>query len=274
MKKILQLGVVLTSLFITACATNTPLNLMGLHPSFEAEEKLQFSQAKALIITTSQATLGEDGDETGVFGSEMTAPYYQFQDSGMQVDIASIKGGEVPVDPISFSWYIISEADQRYLEDKDFQNKVNNSLKIDDVDISQYDIIFIAGGWGAAYDLGYSEVLGEKMTQAYAENKAIGAVCHGPLGLLKAKRPDGSLLVKGLKMTAVTDRQISQLFVTETPQHPETEMRKAGALYESDWSVIDMFSNHVVTDGRIVTGQNQNAGDEVAYKLMQMVETK
>lgn len=272
MKIVARFSLLLMVGLLSACATNTPLNLMGLHPTFEPEQKLHFEQSKALVITTSHATLGEGGDATGVFASEMTGPYYQFSDSGMQVDVASIKGGQIPVDPVSFSWYIIAESDQRYLEDETFQAKVNNSIKIDDVDISQYDIVYIAGGWGGAYDLGYSEALGEKMSQAYAQNKAIGAVCHGPLGLLKARKPDGSLLVKDTQLTAVSDRQIAQLFVTETPQHPENELRKAGAAYESDWSLIDIFSNHTVTDGRIVTGQNQNAGEEVAYKLMQLAK--
>lgn len=273
-KTVLQSLTIASAALLSACATNTPLNWMGLHPEFETDQPLQFDQERALVITTSHGTLGEGGDKTGVFASEMTGPYYQFLDSGMKVDVASIKGGQIPVDPISFSWYIIAESDQRYLEDQAFQHKVANSIKIDDVDISQYDIVYIAGGWGGAYDLGYSEALGSKMSQAYAENKAIGAVCHGPLGLLKARRPDGSLLVKGTQLTAVSDRQISQLFVTETPQHPENELRKAGALYESDWTLIDMFSNHMVVDGRIVTGQNQNAGEEVAYKLMQLAKEK
>lgn len=272
MKILARFGLLLAAGLLSACATKTPLNLMGYHPHYEPEKPLAFEQGKALVITTSQATLGEDGDETGVFASEMTGPYYMFQDSGLQVDVASIKGGAIPVDPVSFSWYVIAKSDQRYQDDKDFQRKVENSIKIDDVNISDYDIVYIAGGWGAAYDLGYSDVLADKVSQAYAQNKAIGAVCHGPLGLLKARKPDGSLLVEGTRLTAVSDRQIAQLFVTKTPQHPENELRKAGALYEADWSLFDILSNHVVTDGRIVTGQNQNAGEEVAYKLMELAK--
>ncbi|WP_420588513.1 type 1 glutamine amidotransferase domain-containing protein [Bacterioplanoides sp.] len=271
MKILARFGLLFAAGLLSACATNTPLNLMGYHPHYEPEQQLSFTKGRALVITTSQATLGEDGDATGVFASEMTGPYYVFQDSGLQVDVASIKGGAIPVDPVSFSWYVIAESDQRYQQDDAFQAKVENSIKIDDVDISDYDIVYIAGGWGAAYDLGYSDVLADKMSQAYAQNKAIGAVCHGPLGLLKAHKPDGSLLVEGTRLTAVSDRQIAQLFVTETPQHPENELRKAGALYEADWSLLDILSNHVVVDGRIVTGQNQNAGEEVAYKLLQLV---
>jgi putative intracellular protease/amidase len=247
--------------------------MMGYHPHFEGEN-IDLRGAKALIITTSQETLGEGGKKTGVFGSEMTAPYYRFSENGMDVDIASIEGGEVPIDPKSFKWYAISKDDQRYLKDKEFQNKTKNSLKVADVDFSQYDIVFLAGGWGAAYDLGYSEILGEKISGAHAEQKPIGAVCHGPLGLLKAVKKDGSPLVKGLHVTAVTDKQVKELGITQTPQHPETELRKAGALFESRKAFRDILANHVVADGMIVTGQNQNAGSEVAYKLMLLLKEK
>jgi putative intracellular protease/amidase len=79
----------------------------------------------------------------------MTAPYYRFTEHGLSVDIASIDGGEVPIDPISFKWYIISEDDQRYLHDAEFQQKAKHSIAIADVNISDYDIVFLAGGWGA-----------------------------------------------------------------------------------------------------------------------------
>ena len=96
----------------------------------------------------------------------------------MTVDLASIKGGEIPIDPQSFLFIIKSEADDRYLKDDEFQEKVKHSLKIDDVDFTQYDVVWLAGGWGAAYDLGQSEILGKKVSEAYyAEEPIIGSVC-------------------------------------------------------------------------------------------------
>ena len=97
----------------------------------------------------------------------MTAPYYEFIAGGMNVDLASIKGGPIPIDPMSFKWFIKSDYDDRFLKDPDFQQKTQ-SLKIDDIDFTKYDIIYLAGGWGAAYDLGISEVLGRKISEAYA----------------------------------------------------------------------------------------------------------
>jgi hypothetical protein len=71
-------------------------------------------------------------------------------------------------------------------------------------------------------------------------------------------------------MTGVSDKQIKELKIEITPQHPETELRKAGALYESQTAFRDMFATHVVVDNeqRFVTGQNQNSGLETAHQMM------
>jgi putative intracellular protease/amidase len=188
----------------------------------------------------------------------------------MSVDVASIKGGEIPIDPMSFKWFIKSEYDERFLSDSAFQSKVKNSLLIDDIDLTPYDIIYLAGGWGAAYDLGYSTVLGRKISEAYAVDKVIGGVCHGLLGLLLARDENGQPLVRGRRITAVTDKQVEELGISITPQHPERELRAAGASFESATAFRDMFANHVVVDGRIVSGQNQNAGAEVANMMMKV----
>jgi putative intracellular protease/amidase len=243
------------------------LRALGLHAPYTGPT-YALPGKKALIITTSHATLGDSGKATGVFASEMTAPYYEFLDAGMQVDVASIQGGAIPIEPISFRWFLEAESDKRFQKDPQFQARVASSMKIDDVDISQYDIVFLAGGWGAAYDLGTSAVLGQKVTQAWSAGKVIGGICHGPLGLLLATDTNGEPLVKGKRMTAVTDRQIEQLGITFTPQHPERDLRAAGALFESSTAFKDFFATHTTVDGKLVTGQNQNAGYETAQKML------
>ena len=243
----------------------------GVHPDYSGK-LYNMPNKKALIVTTSVDTLGTGGAKTGVFASEMTAPYYEFLGAGMDVDVASIKGGKIPVDPLSFLAQIVSKYDQRYQRDKVLLAKTTSSKKIDDLDFTKYDVVFLAGGWGAAYDLGTSEVLGKKISEAFKAGVLLGAVCHGSLGFLKAKDASGDPLVKGRRITGVTDKQVKELGITKTPQHPETELKKAGAIFESVTSAQDFFANYVVTDGTIVTGQNQNAGAEVAHRLMELIK--
>lgn len=243
------------------------LTAFGLHPAYRGPS-YTLRGGRALVVTTSHATLGDGGKATGVFGSEMTAPYYEFMDAGMSVDVASIRGGQIPIEPDSFRWFLAAPSDKRYLQDPVFQAKVKNSLRIEALDFTQYDIIFLAGGWGAAYDLGTSAVLGEQITHAWAADRVVGGVCHGPLGLLLARDAAGQPLVKGKHLTAVTNRQVKQLGITITPQHPERELRAAGALFESASRTLEPFANLTVVDGRLVTGQNQNAGVETAQMML------
>jgi putative intracellular protease/amidase len=279
MKK-LTIGIisVLVLVGIFVLALPTILHKAGMHPEYHGP-KVTLLAKRALVITTSHnvlATLGEtEGPATGVVASEMTHPYYVFLDGGMDVDVASINGGQIPVAPDSLSRISATPETKRFLEDSIFQAKVEKSIKIDDVDFSDYDIIFLAGGWGAAYDLGYSPVLAEKITEAYyaARTPVIGGVCHGVLGLINAKDRDGNLLIAGRRMTGVSDKQIKELNIEITPQHPETELRKAGTLYESQTAFRDMFATHVVVDNekRFVTGQNQNSSTETAHTMMQVI---
>ena len=276
MKKILTAIAVLIALVgVFLISLPTILHTAGMHPEYNGPTTT-LPGKRALIITTSHSVLaapGEtEGPATGVMASELTHPYYTFLDGGMEVDVASIKGGEIPIDPQTLQFMIISPEDERYLNDPIAQAKVENSIPITEVDIDQYDIVFISGGWGAAYDLAQSPVLAEKVTESYYGDKAaiIGGVCHGVLGLVNAKDREGNLLIAGRRMTGVSDKQVKELGIEITPMHPESELRKAGAIYESQTAFRDMFATHVVVDNeqRFVTGQNQNSGLETSHRMM------
>ena len=246
------------------------LRAMGLHHHFVAPKR-NLKGRRALIIATSHDTLGDTGKKTGVFASEMTAPYYAFLDAGMEVDVVSIKGGAIPVEPMSVKWPVKSDHDDRFLKDKDLRQKVGAAKSVGQVDGAQYDAVFLAGGWGAAFDFEQSPELGQLLLQAEDASAVIGGVCHGPLGLLAARRGNGQPLVNGRSLTAVTDKQVKELGITHTPRHPERDLRAAGARFESSTRFRDIFASHVTVDGRLVTGQNQNDGAETADRMMQVI---
>lgn len=249
------------------------LNKIGLHPHFKGEAYNLLGK-KVLMVTTSHDTLGDTGKKIGVYASEMTVPYYRFLEADMTVDLASIKGGRIPIESLSLKYPLATPEDSRFLHDETFLEKVEHSLLIDDIDFTTYDIVFMPGGWGAAFDLGTSEILGEKLTEANSHGVLIGSVCHGALGFVNAKDANGEPLVKGRQITAVTNKQIRELKISSTPMHPETEMRQLGADFKNKTAFKDMFANLVVVDGNIVTGQNQNAGAETAFKLMELLQKK
>lgn len=250
------------------------LRTVGLHPDDARRAPRHVADARALVVASSHGVL-DIGVATGVFASELTVPYYAFLDAGLAVDVASIEGGIVPIDPLSMKEAIRSADDDRMLADPRLRAQLMDALPIAKLDFAAYDIVFLAGGWGAAFDFGQSDVLARRMSEAFAAGRILGGICHGPLGLLRARRPDGELVVSGRRLTAVTDRQIAQLGVALTPLHPESALRAAGAAFESATHPLrDFFANHVVADGDLITGQNQNAGPMVARLMLERLLEK
>lgn len=270
--------IIISFVIVIALALPSILNLAGLHPKFDGET-FNLQGKKALIIATNHGVLNKpgeiDGKSTGLFLSELSIPYYDFKKANIKVDIASIKGGKIPLEPVPF--FIETTEDKKFKKDQETMNLLQNSIPIKDIDFTEYDIIFISGGWGAAYDLGFSELLGEKISDAYYSSQAIiGGVCHGVLGFINAKNEDGGPLIAGRKMTGVTDKQLKELGIFFTPQHPEEELKKAGVIFQSETAFRDVFATLTVVDDekRFVTGQNQNSGHETAYRIMEILNSQ
>ena len=270
--------IIISFVIVIALALPSILNLAGLHPKFDGET-FNLQGKKALIIATNHGVLNKpgeiDGKSTGLFLSELSIPYYDFKKANIKVDIASIKGGKIPLEPVPF--FIETTEDKKFKKDQETMNLLQNSIPIKDIDFTEYDIIFISGGWGAAYDLGFSELLGEKISDAYYSSQAIiGGVCHGVLGFINAKNQDGGPLIAGRKMTGVTDKQLKELGIFFTPQHPEEELKKAGVIFQSETAFRDVFATLTVVDDekRFVTGQNQNSGHETAYRIMEILNSQ
>jgi putative intracellular protease/amidase len=245
----------------------------GMHPEDPEPESFDQAGRRARVVATNHGTL-DVGKPTGVFASELTVPYYAFVDAGLEVDVASPLGGVIPVDPLSLKPVVRTPADDRFLADDALRAKVTDSLPIGEVDVESYDVLYLAGGWGAAFDFGFSESLASAVTRANAAGLIIGGICHGPLGLRNAVGEDGRPLVEGRRITAVTDTQVQQLGIDSTPHHPETELRAKGAIFESESGFRDVLANHWVVDGNLVTGQNQNAGPMVAREMLRLVSER
>jgi putative intracellular protease/amidase len=163
------------------------------------------------------------------------------------------------------------------LKDDVFQAKVKNSIPLTDVDFKDYDVVFFAGGWGAAYDMAQSEILAEKVSEAYYNSNVLfGSVCHGALAFTEAKDTTGNYLIKGRKMTGVTQDQLDALGIEFTPKHPENELKKAGANFKANHKRVDFFATLTVMDEekRFITGQNQNSGHETSQLILQVLSER
>lgn len=210
------LGLVMGLCLLVYSALPAVFQGLGLHGEVAAPSPYNIQGRKALIITTSQNQLKPTDQATGVWASELTTPYYLFQDAGLKVELASIQGGKIPLEPGSADWPLASVYDQRMNRDPHLRQQLQHAMPLAEINVSDYDLIFIAGGWGAAYDLGQSQLLGQKVSEAFAQKKIQGSVCHGPLGWLKAHKPNGEPLLKGTRVTGVSNRQLEELGISFT----------------------------------------------------------
>mmetsp|Transcript_74048 Transcript_74048/g.228870 ORF Transcript_74048/g.228870 Transcript_74048/m.228870 type:complete len:315 (-) Transcript_74048:43-987(-) len=211
---------------------------------------------KALIVSTSCKKM--DDHETGAWSEEICGPYYVFKDAGYEVSVCSIAGGDVPIDQGSLSDQFKTESDKKMIEEGCKPLKGTPALK--DVDVTAYGIVLFAGGHGTCVDFPTEEV-GTVLAKAFDAGKVVGTVCHGAMALVKAKAADGEALVKGKKVSCFTDKEEEQVGLTKkVPFLLEAKMKELGAIVEA----ADAWSDKVVQDGKLVTGQNPQSSVSVA----------
>ena len=222
---------------------------------------------KILIVVTSHGQLGETGKPTGFFYEELATPYWAFVDAGLTVDIASIRGGKAPYDPRSLAEEGKRPASvQRFLDDPVALGKINDTLAVDKLTADAYDAVFLPGGHGVMWDFPNSDALGRLVGKAFDDGKLIGAVCHGPAGLLGARRGDGAPLIAGRRVNGFTNAEEEAVQLTEVvPFLLETRLREQGGRYECG----DKFTPFAVRDGNLVTGQNPMSSEKVATAMIE-----
>lgn len=227
-------------------------------------------KGQILAVATLHDQLGDSGQKTGLWISELAEPYYVFREAGYDVTIASPKGGPIPIDAASLEGDFYTAEAKRFLEADDAAKlQLEHSVKLDDVtEPEAYDAIFLPGGHGPVFDLAKSEKLGELLTKAYAAGKVVCAVCHGPAGLVTAKDGDKPL-VAGKKVTGFSNSEERAVGKDKyVPFLLEDKLKELGGKYEAagDWQP------HVVQDGRLITGQNPSSSKAMGEAVVAALE--
>lgn len=225
---------------------------------------------KVAVIATSHADLGTTGKKTGAWFEEVAASYYVFKDKGYDVVLASIQGGDYPIDAGSLQGDFVTEDCQRALKDADFDKEKKASVPVGDLKADELDGIFMAGGHGCCWDFvnESAKPLVNLVETMWTQGKPVGAVCHGVLGLFDAKDAEGNPLVKGKKVTGFSNTEEAAVGLTEVvPFLVESKYKDLGAVYEKggDWSAT------AVADGKLVTGQNPGSTRVTAEKMVEIM---
>lgn len=224
---------------------------------------------RALFILTSHDRLGDSDTPTGFYWEELATPYWALSDAGWTVELASIKGGEPPADPASAKGDALNDDVRRFMADEPAMNKLRNTEAVDRVEVSGCDIVFLPGGHGTMWDLPDSRPLGDLLAQAWDKGAVIGAVCHGPAGLLSARLASGDPLVKGRRVAGFTNAEEDAVGLTGTvPFLLADQLRAQGAQHQTgpDWQPF------ALADGRLVTGQNPASSAEVARLMLAVAD--
>ena len=223
--------------------------------------------SKVLIVLTSHDTLGNTGRPTGFWLEEFTAPYYVFRDSGAQITIASPKGGQPPIDPKSDDPANQTESMTRFKDDKAAQAALATTVKLAAVKSNDFDTVFYPGGHGPLWDLANDPASISLIESFYNAGKPVAAVCHGP-AVLRNVSYNGESIVKGKRVTGFSNSEEEAVQLTEiVPFLVEDELKRLGGNYEktADWQ------SFVVTDGRLITGQNPASSTAAAQALLTLL---
>jgi putative intracellular protease/amidase len=219
---------------------------------------------KVLFVLTSHDTLGTTGQPTGFYLPEVTHPYWVFDRAGIEVDFVSPKGGKAPMIGVDLA----DPENKAFLDDPAKVAQVENTLTPAEINPLDYEAIFYAGGHGTMWDFPHQEALDRISTIIYEQGGVVGAVCHGPAGLVNIKLSDGSYLVAGKTVAAFTKEEEIAVELNEVvPFFLEDKLTERGAIH----SKAANFQTCVKVSDRLVTGQNPASAKGVGEQMLALI---
>lgn len=235
------------------------------------------SKGKILMVASSPFVSKQTGWPIGFWAAELTHPLHVFQEAGFDVEIASTEGGEIVMDgysnPTDESGYSVHDViSLGYMKLDWFNQMLNHTIKITDVAVNEYDAIFLVGGQGPMYTFRGNKELEKLFASFFESDKPSAAVCHATTLLLDARDSNGELLVKDKTWTGFAnseedyaDQAVGQQI---QPYRIEDEARK---LEGTTFKVAEAFTSYAITDGNLVTGQQQNSGADAARMVVDLL---
>lgn len=218
---------------------------------------------RALIALTSHDKLGDTGRATGFYASEAAEPWTVFTAAGYEVDLVSVAGGRPPVDGRDAA----DETQQAFFAAADLDHTARPS----DLDPGGYDIVYFAGGHGTMWDFPGCEDLARLAAGIYERGGVVAAVCHGPAALVNLRLSDGSYLVDGKRVAAFTNEEEAAVGLTDVvPFLLADALAKHGATHVPAAN----FTEQVIVDGRLITGQNPASARTTAEQVVRLLRSR
>lgn len=226
---------------------------------------------KILVIVTNVDEYEKVGMRTGLWLGELTHFWDVVEQDGYTMDIASPAGGKVPLDPESLSHEVLGELGTGgHYADREYMDLLEDTVPVADVNLDDYDAIYLTGGHGVMFDFPQSRELEDLMARFYESGRIVSTVCHGATGLLNVTLSSGEPLVRGRRVTGFSWPEEELAHRAEAvPYSLQDELKKLGA----DYSMARRpFDTYVVEDGRLITGQNPGSARAVAEAVVRQLE--
>jgi putative intracellular protease/amidase len=244
--------------------------MLSVNASTRTITAIRRTDMKILMVLTSHDQLGNTGRKTGFWLQEFAAPYFVFRDAGVDLTLATPKGGQPPIDPKSDLPENQTPAMTRFKNDPSAQKVLSETRRLSDMRSEDFDTIFYVGGHGPMWDLVDNPDSIRLIESFYNSGKPVAAVCHSP-GVFHRVMYQGEPLVKGKRVTGFTNGEEAAVGLTEVvPFLVEDELKRIGGLYEktADWA------SFAVVDSGVVTGQNPASSTAAAKALMQVLSAR
>jgi putative intracellular protease/amidase len=245
----------LCAVMLTACKQNTKVQNNTEIPKEEVTKK------KILFVVTSHDKKGNTGEPTGFYLSEVSHPWHILHEAGYEIDFVSPLGGKAPVDGFDLN----DSINKVFWDNKEYHEKIENTMKPTEVIPDNYVSIFYAGGHGTMWDFADNKELAVIAAKIYENKGVVGAVCHGPAGLVNIKLSDGQYLVNNKKINSFTNEEEAAVKLDNiVPFLLESKLIERGAIFEKSAP----FTPHVTVDQRVITGQNPQSAQGVGEAIL------
>jgi putative intracellular protease/amidase len=222
---------------------------------------------KILMVLTSHNILGNTGRKTGFWLEEGAAPYFVFRDAGVELTLATPKGGQPPVDPKSDLPENQTAAMARFKKDAVAQKDFANTRILGDMKSQSFDTIFYVGGHGPMWDLVDNKTSIALIESFYNSGKPVAAVCHSS-AVFHLVQYQGAPLVKDKRVCGFTNEEEEAVNLTHVvPFLVEDELKRVGGIYEK----VPAWNPLAIVDGRLVTGQNPASSTGAARALLRLL---
>jgi putative intracellular protease/amidase len=240
------------------------------------------AKKRVAIVVSNPAVSTTTQWPVGFWWSELTHPYFVFEEAGYEVEIFSPQGGKCEADGMSDprdpSGYSASDlVSMGFIATPKLATLLEKTRPVGEIDAKAFDAILVAGGQAPMFTFEKAAALHTKFVEFYEAGKLAVALCHGVAILRYAKLSSGELLAKGKTVTGFAnveedfaDRAVWQMKALPEGKHImpwriEDELKRLGANYIQ----AGLWRSFAVRDGNLITGQQNFSGGETARLVVE-----